>query len=143
MCRAVRPSAALRGTWTCAPPISRLAGAHLPRSVDGRSLVSLLHGKRLRHWRSAALVEHHGPDLNASDPDRPGRGAGNPTTYEALRTKSAIYVEYRGGEREYYNLRRDPNELHNTYRKLSKRSRARLHRALARLKRCRGAKQCR
>jgi N-acetylglucosamine-6-sulfatase len=125
------------------PTFSRLARAHLPRSVDGHSLVSLLHGKRPKRWRRAALIEHHGPDLDARDPDRPARGSGNPTTYEALRTKNAVYVEYRGGEREYYNLRRDPNQLHNTYRKLSKRRRAQLHRALARLKRCRGAKKCR
>jgi arylsulfatase A-like enzyme len=126
------------------PTFSRLAGARVPRIVDGRSLVRLLHGKRVRRWRRAALVEHHGPDLfGRRDPDRPGRGSGNPTSYEALRIKGAVYVEYRDGEREYYNLRRDPHELHNVISRLSKRRRARLHRALVRLERCRGAKRCR
>ncbi len=124
------------------PTFSRLADAHLPRSVDGRSLVSLLHGKRPRRWRGAALIEHHGPNFGRRDPDRPARGAGNPSTYEALRTKTALYVGYRDGEREYYNLRRDPHELHNVVRRLSKRRRAQLHGALARLKRCRGARKC-
>ena len=119
------------------PTFSRLGGAKVPRSVDGRSLVSLFHGKRVKRWRKAVLIEHHGPDLRGPD-----RQSDNPTTYEAIRLKDAVYVEYRGGDREYYNLSRDPNELHNTYNQLSRRKRAGLHRMLRRLQRCRGAKRC-
>jgi N-acetylglucosamine-6-sulfatase len=121
------------------PTFSRLAGAKVPRTVDGRSLVSLLRGHRVKRWRRAVLLEHHGPDTRGADPDRQ---SDNPTSYEAIRLKGAVYVEYRGGDREYYNLSRDPDELHNTYRRLSKRRRAGLHRMLRRLERCKGAKSC-
>ena len=41
-----------------------------------------------RGWRDAALVEHHGPDhAIRPTPTRRRPGSGNPTTYEALRTR--------------------------------------------------------
>ncbi len=121
------------------PTFSRLGGAKVPRIVDGRSLGSLFHGKKPRRWRRAVLIEHHGPDTRGADPDRQ---SDNPTSYEAIRLSRSVYVEYRGGDREYYNIARDPNELHNTYNHLSKSKRRKLHRMLTRLKRCRGAKRC-
>jgi arylsulfatase A-like enzyme len=121
------------------PTFSRLGGAKVPGSVDGRSLVSFIHGKKVKRWRRAVLVEHHGPDLKDGDPDRQ---RDNPTTYEAIRLSRSVYVEYRGGDREYYNLARDPSELHNTYNRLSKSKKRKLHRMLVRLKRCKGAKRC-
>jgi len=124
------------------PTFSRLGGGHVPRSVDGHSLVSLLQGRRVRSWRSGVLIEHHGPDLDVTDPDRPGRGSGNPTSYEALRIKGGLYVEYRDGEREYYDLRRDPYERVNAIGRLSRRRRGQLHRMLVRLERCHGARSC-
>lgn len=121
------------------PTFSRLGGAKVPRSVDGRSLASLFHGKRPKRWRRAVLIEHHGPDQRGAGPDRQ---SDNPSTYSAIRLKRSVYVEYRNGDREYYNLKRDPNELYNTYHRLSKPKRAGLHRMLKRLKRCRGARRC-
>jgi arylsulfatase A-like enzyme len=121
------------------PTFSRLGGAKVPRSVDGRSLASLFHGKRPKRWRRAVLIEHHGPDQRRAGPDRQ---SDNPSTYSAIRLKRSVYVEYRDGDREYYNLKRDPDELHNTYRRLSKGTRRKLHRMLKRLRRCRGAKGC-
>jgi N-acetylglucosamine-6-sulfatase len=118
---------------------SELAGAEIPRNVDGRSLVPLLRGGESGSWRRSALIEHHGPDHARGDPDLPGPGSGNPATYEALRTDHAVYVEYRNGQREYYDLRRDPNELHNTYRRLSHGQRSRLHAALSAAKGCGGS----
>jgi N-acetylglucosamine-6-sulfatase len=113
----------------------------VPRSVDGRSLVSLLQGRRVRGWRNGVLIEHHGPDLDTTDPDHPATGSGNPTSYEALRIKGALYVEYRDREREY-DLRRDPHERVNTIGRLSRRRRGELHRMLVRLERCHGARRC-
>lgn len=34
--------------------------------------------------------------------------SGDPPSYIALRTRSALYVQYKGGAREYYNLKKDP-----------------------------------
>jgi N-acetylglucosamine-6-sulfatase len=121
------------------PTFNELAGARISRIVDGHSLVSLLRGGSGTGWRRSALVEHHGPDYARNDPDLPPPGSGNPTSYEALRTGSAVYVEYRDGEREYYDLARDPNELHNTYGRLSRKSRSRLHAALRDAEGCAGA----
>jgi hypothetical protein len=105
--------------------------------------VELLHGQSLpEEWRKEILIEHHGPDLGPNDPDLPTRGAGNPSSYEALRTPTSLYVEYVTGEREYYNLRTDPFELHNIAAHLSAAHELRLHRTLARIARCHGPHSC-
>jgi arylsulfatase A-like enzyme len=124
------------------PTFDQLAGALIPASVDGRSLVSLLHGSRTRKWRKQILVEHRGPDIVPGDPDLPTQGSGNPPTYEAIRTKTSLYVEYENGEREYYDLRTDPFELRNAAAELSPARQLLLHDALGRLAHCRGATRC-
>jgi arylsulfatase A-like enzyme len=111
-------------------------------SSDGHSLLGLLHGRSAAGWRKAVLVEHHGPDLDPANPDRQTGLSGNPTTYEAMRTPRLLYVEYRNGEREFYNLRGDPFELHNLAGNLTPSELARLHSELARLQACRGPKSC-
>src|SRR5690349_3301090 len=120
------------------PTFSDLAGARIPANVDGHSLVSLIHGGSTKDWRHSALVEHHGPDRAKNDPDAPPPGSGNPTSYEALRSGDFVYVEYKDGEREYYNLKRDPYERHNTYKRLKPKQRTRLHNALRKIERCKG-----
>jgi N-acetylglucosamine-6-sulfatase len=124
------------------PTFERLAGAPVGPGVDGHSLDGLLHGAPARAWRREILVEHHGPVLDAGDPDLPTRGAGNPTSYEALRTATSLYVEYVTGEREYYNLSSDPFELHNTAAHLSTAHLRRLHRALVAIEGCHGQRGC-
>jgi arylsulfatase A-like enzyme len=124
------------------PSFEELAGAAIPPSVDGHSLVALWHGHRASGWRKAILVEHHGRVLDSGDPDLPTRGSGNPPSYEAIRTAHSLYVEYATGEREYYNLSRDPFELDNLGERLSPALALRLHRTLARIERCHGARAC-
>ena len=120
------------------PTFAQLAGTKPSPTADGRSLVGLLRGKPVRKWRRAVLIEHHGPDNRAGDPDRPTGPSGNPSTYEAIRTRDAVYVEYRDGEREYYDLRRDPAERRNVYASLSAREKAKLSALLAACKGARG-----
>jgi N-acetylglucosamine-6-sulfatase len=108
-------------------------------SNDGHSLVPLFGGRTPSGWRNAILVEHHGPDLRHSDPDYQRWPAGNPTTYEAMRTHDFLYVEYRNGEREFYNLRTDPYELDNIADELTPVQLATLHADLQKLEQCRGA----
>ena len=69
-----------------------------PRSVDGHSLVSLLQGRRVRSGAAGCSSSTTDPTRDGSH--RPGPGSVNPTSYEALRVKDAVYVEYREGERE-------------------------------------------
>jgi arylsulfatase A-like enzyme len=124
------------------PSFEELAGARAPPSVDGHSLVALLHGRHVPGWRRDALIEHHGRVLDAGDPDLPSEGSGNPPSYEAIRTPRSLYVEYVTGEREYYDLKRDPFELHNLAATLTRGHERRLHRTLERIEHCRGARAC-
>jgi arylsulfatase A-like enzyme len=126
-----------------APTFAAIGRTDMGPQRNGRSLLPFLHGRRVRNWRNAILVEHHGPDRNPSDPDFPkSRGASNPPSYEALRLRHALYVAYANGEREYFNLRADPYELHNRAGKLGAGQRRRLQRALGRLASCSGAAGC-
>ncbi|HTZ85711.1 MAG TPA: sulfatase [Solirubrobacteraceae bacterium] len=124
------------------PTFEQLAGAPVPPQVDGHSLVGLLHGRRAPGWRRAVLIEHHGRVLDPGDPDLPTRGSGNPPSYEALRTPRSLYVEYVTGEREYYDLRRDPFELDNLAARLRPGRMRRLHAALVRMEHCYGERAC-
>jgi arylsulfatase A-like enzyme len=124
------------------PSFEELAGAPVPPSVDGHSLVALLHGRRARGWRKEILVEHHGRVYDRGDPDLPTRGSGNPPSYEALRAKRFLYVEYATGEREFYDLRRDPFELHNIAATLPPARLRRLHRTLLAIEACHGGRSC-
>lgn len=122
---------------------TRLGRAGTSPFADGNSLVPLLRGEQAPGWPDAALVEHHGPDNGvAAGPDQPQPGSGNPLTYEALRLPHAMYVEYANGEREYYDLLRDPYELTNIYSDLPQPQVAALHTQLAAMEACRGALSC-
>jgi N-acetylglucosamine-6-sulfatase len=134
-------SALAQNTDLC-PTFEDLAGVRVPPTVDGRSLVPFFKAGSPRPSREAVLIEHHGPDHLAADPDLPAPGSGNPPSYEAVRTADDLYVEYTDGEREYYDLRRDPHELDNA---VTRAPASRLHRlasTLHRLEECAG-RQCR
>ena len=118
---------------------------------DGHSLlpVMAMGGETPFDWRNAILVEHHGPDLDGGsgtevgrDPDSQGHLSGNPSTYEAMRTPNFLYVEYRDDEREFYDLRTDPYELHNVVSSLSATQLAQLHDELSALENCHTGDAC-
>jgi N-acetylglucosamine-6-sulfatase len=79
-----------------APTILDVADATAAKPQDGSSLLPLLADPRLE-WGRDLLIE--GPE------------GFNVTSFEALRTYRYVYVEYLTGERELYDLQRDPNEL--------------------------------
>jgi N-acetylglucosamine-6-sulfatase len=97
-----------------APTFADLAGFPPPASVDGRSFASLLderHGNDPASWRTAFEIRHFDdkrddPAYESVTPVRP---------YLAVRTQRHLYVEYEAGERELYDLRKDPYELSNLY----------------------------
>jgi arylsulfatase A-like enzyme len=107
----------VRTPWTAAPErnhqpvlnidlastISELAGVEPALPQDGRSFVPFLHGEQVP-WRHAFLEEYLGKDMLR---------AGGPPSYTAVQTRRDLYVEYRNGWRELYNLRKDPWELNN------------------------------
>jgi arylsulfatase A-like enzyme len=124
-----------------APTFEAIAGLTPSRDRDGISFAGLLHGHPPSPWPTLALIEHHGPDQDLNDPDHPGRGSGNPPSYEALRSRSYTFVSYATGEREYYDRSRDPFELNNIYWTLSPQRRSALEDTLDALQMCRGARQ--
>jgi arylsulfatase A-like enzyme len=109
---------------------------------DGHSLLPLLQGRSAKDWRSAILVEHRGGAMSVRDPDYQQSPGGNPTTYEAMRTHGFLYVEYADGEREFYNLRTDPSELHNAAGRLTHAERTGLHRELSAIEDCHTGRAC-
>jgi arylsulfatase A-like enzyme len=111
-------------------------------SGDGHSLVPLFGGQTPPGWRDAILVEHRGPDVRVSDPDFQQPSSGNPPSYEAMRSHDFLYVEYKNGDRELYNLRQDPFELDNLAPSLSYQQLAQLHADLVAMEQCHGAGSC-
>jgi N-acetylglucosamine-6-sulfatase len=88
-----------------APTFVRIAGSPVT-GFEGRSLVPLFGSDDVA-WRTDFLLEH----LTKSNGDR-----GVPT-YCGVRTERYKYVRYSTGERELYDLERDPLELINGVRR--------------------------
>jgi N-acetylglucosamine-6-sulfatase len=123
-----------------AKTFEQIAGTTLPS--DGHNLVPLFEGGQPAGWRDAVLVEHHGPVTSRNDPDIQSEVSGNPPSYEALRTPDLLYVEYKTGQREIYDLRTDPWELHNLVSTLGAAELAQLHADLLALKNCHTGHAC-
>jgi N-acetylglucosamine-6-sulfatase len=123
-----------------AETFAAIAGTRL--AGDGHSLTAVLQGSGGTGWRNAVLIEHQGPPLSVRDPDYQQPASGSPTTYEAMRTNALLYVEYADGEREFYDLRTDPFELHNIADRLTQRQLSRLHTELRALESCHAGKAC-
>jgi N-acetylglucosamine-6-sulfatase len=97
-----RRSAETVGTLDLAPTIADAAGATPGLDVDGRSMLPIAAGKA-KGWDT--LLIQGGPRLPRS---------GDEWIYRGVRTDRYTYLEYkRTGERELYDRRLDPNQLHN------------------------------
>ncbi|CAN5250934.1 sulfatase [soil metagenome] len=97
-----------------APTFADLAGFPPPASVDGRSFASLLDkrkGNDPSSWRTAFEIRNWD---NKKD-ETSYRAVTPIPPYRAVRTQRHLYVEYEAGERELYDLRKDPYELHNLH----------------------------
>ena len=112
-----------------APTIVRLTGVKARRTMDGQSLLPLALDPSLGKDR-ALLVE--GLSQNSARP-----------SYEGIRTSRWLYVEYRTGAKELYDLQADPLQLVNRSGAPALRAvRADLAQRLAKLRKCAG-KSCR
>jgi N-acetylglucosamine-6-sulfatase len=125
------------------PTFDELGGAATPADVDGRSIVALLHG-RPTPWRNYALIEHHREVHTRGDPDAQDKANGPvPPSYDAIRSATSVYIRYlASGAREYYDLAKDPDELHNLGPSLSRKKAAALDRVMNRLIHCHGRASC-
>jgi N-acetylglucosamine-6-sulfatase len=124
------------------PTFAELGQAPPPPTVNGHSLVQLLHGEAVADWRNVALIEHHDPKFDPTDPDADTGVVRNPPTYSALRSVTSVYVEYVGGETEFHDRTTDPFELENTAASLPPAQVAKLHDALSTIKACQTASDC-
>jgi N-acetylglucosamine-6-sulfatase len=153
-----------------APTFADLAGTEPPSFVDGRSLEPLLTDDPTpqRDWRQRFVIEavaERGVErsifvkesevtpLLTGDPlpsdwrkssattAQSSKGWGRPWM-KALRTNNYLYVEYKSGEHEIYDLRKDPHQLHNEYAVAPAKIKQRLKAQLDALRQC-SAKKCR
>lgn len=84
-----------------APTILEATGARAAWRTDGMSLLPFARDASARSGRDILL---EGPSLPRT---------GGAPQFTGLRTSDHLYAEYRGGEVELYDLRRDPYELRN------------------------------
>lgn len=124
-----------------APTILELAGASPDKSIDGRSLVPFMQDPGLRTRRpilfesfvETADVEANGqpgggeeapaPERAARAARASGRGPGAtasivapPKDYVGIRLGPYKYIEWPSGEKELYDINKDPYELNNLVR---------------------------
>jgi N-acetylglucosamine-6-sulfatase len=136
-----------------APTILELAGATADKSIDGRSLVPYMKDPALRSRRpilfesfvETADVEANGEPTaqrarsSARNGDASASIVAPPKDYLGIRLGPYKYIEWPSGEKELYDITKDPYELNNIIRirNLSP-IRAFLHAQLVRLEACSG-----
>lgn len=140
-----------------APTFLELAGAAIPASVDGRSLVPLLSGADPLDWRNLVFLEH-GDDVDGEEPQKRGvdpgtlepfdpeevreleaGGGGAEPAFEGVRTDRYTYVELSTGENELFDDVADPDQLTNIIATASPGLLSQLHDLVAGMHDCQGA----
>jgi len=120
------------GLVDLAPTLLDLAGEPAPiiAAGDGRSLVPLLRAEDPQKvpWRQGILIEHFG-----------GGAPYRIRAFAGIRSETDVYVEYASGEKEYYDLAKDPYQMENAASALSSATLARLSGRVLALKNCAGA----
>jgi N-acetylglucosamine-6-sulfatase len=140
-----RRTRALVGNIDLAPTILDATAASARVPLDGRSFLPYARNVRRRSPRPL-LHETVGNGARGRANTREGRARGEQPrvpAWRAVRTTRWLYVDYKGGQRELYDLKRDPAQMNSLAGDPRRRVRLRtLRRILSDLTRCRGL-QCR
>jgi len=107
-----------------APTFAELAGASVPSNLDGRSFARLLRGETVTDWRNDLLSESISYTGGVS---------------AVLRSANYAYTELESNEKELYDMRNDPYQLVNLYRRADPTVLQTLSARMAQLVNCRGA----
>jgi len=113
-----------------APTILEIAGAKIPEDVQGKSFLPLLDSSfdgQANEWRPEGILIENWESIS----DR--RTAMN-TSFQSVRMFNSVYTEWANGDREYYDLATDPDQMENGYAKLDEEKQNRLGAMLRRLK---------
>jgi arylsulfatase A-like enzyme len=134
--RAGTESNELVGNVDIAPTVLELAGVEADKSIDGRSMTPFLHDPELSTLRpylfesfvessdvvEAGAIAEPG-DQSSATTARARRSAGAtasilapPKDYEGIRLGPYKYIAWPDGEKELYDLEKDPYELNNIVR---------------------------
>jgi N-acetylglucosamine-6-sulfatase len=135
-----------------APTILALAGVEADKSIDGRSLIPFLRDPELRSRRPVlfeSFVETSDVEANGAITST-ARSSGAhasllapPKDYEGIRLGPYKYIAWPTGEKELYDINKDPNELNNIAKVPNFYPiRNFLHRQLRRFENCSG-RECR
>ena len=136
-----RRTKALAGDVDLAPTILEATPAASPRALDGRSVLPFARDVGLRSLRPF-LHTTAGQGARGHVNTREGGARGTQSrvpAWSALRTTRWLYVEYKGGQRELFDLKHDPWELNSVVGDPRLRTRTRtLRRILGDLRTCNG-----
>jgi arylsulfatase A-like enzyme len=140
-----RRTRALVGNVDLAPTILDATPARTSRQLDGQSFLPFARNVHRRSLRPL-LHETVGNGARGRSNTREGGAKGQQPrvpAWRAVRTTRWLYVDYKGGHRELYDLKRDPAQLRSLAADPRLRVRLRtLRRILGDLTRCRG-RECR
>jgi N-acetylglucosamine-6-sulfatase len=124
-----------------APTFAEIAGIAPPEFVDGRSFLPLFEDPN-QPWRESFLIERRQLENQYVElAERLGMPAADlelAAQFDAIRTPDWTYVEYGTGERELYDLARDPGQLENMVETADTALVAALAARLAELRTCAG-----
>jgi N-acetylglucosamine-6-sulfatase len=138
-----RTTKALVGDVDLAPTILDATPARPSRPLDGRSILPFARNTRLRSLRPL-LHTTAGQGAKGRTNTREGGTRGTQPrvpAWRAVRTTRWLYVEYRSGQREMYDLKNDPWQMNSVIddpRSGARIRRNTLRRLLSDLERCRG-----
>ncbi len=113
-----------------APTILEIAGAPIPDEVQGKSFMPLLNSGftgKPNEWRPEGILVENWESIT-------DRRVPMNTSFQSVQLYNSVYTEWANGDKEYYDLHSDPDQLENKYAELDEERRSGLKHKLRALK---------